>query len=90
MRQSSVLYSRNPRAPAVDDLDNIHLYTARIPRPLLDFLKRPKAVLPAYDPIVVSWSVMPLEPLRTLRRRILDAIPDDGPEHNTHKETVGE
>lgn len=33
---------------------------------------------------------MPLEPLRTLRRRILDAIPDDGPEHNTHKETVGE
>lgn len=58
----------------MDKLETIHIYTAKIPRELLEFLRRPKAVLPAYDFILVSWILMPLEPLETLRERVFLAI----------------
>lgn len=44
---------------------------------MLEFFHRPKAVLPKYDPIAVSCVSIPVEPVETLRERIVQAMPDN-------------
>lgn len=53
-----------------------HLYTAKIPVALLEFFHKPKHTLPTYKPIVVTGVSIPVEPVETLRDRIIQVIPD--------------
>lgn len=76
--KTSVLFSENrkPWADRAQPVRDFCLYTARIPVALLEFFHRPKAVLPEYDSIAVSCVSIPVEPVETLRERIVQAMPD--------------
>jgi hypothetical protein len=76
--ETSVLFTENrkPWADRDQPVREFHLYTAKIPVALLEFFHRPKAVLPAYDPISVSCVSIPVQPVETLRERIVQAMPD--------------
>lgn len=61
----------------------IYLYSARIPRILLDYFLKPKPIIPTYDPISVSCVAIPVEPVESLRERIFCAMPEDGRDGKT-------
>lgn len=76
--KASVLFTKNTihLTTQKDPVCEFLLYTAKIPVALLEFFRRPKAVLPAYDGISVICVSIPVEPVESLRERILMAIPD--------------
>ncbi|KAH6974756.1 hypothetical protein EDB80DRAFT_866000 [Ilyonectria destructans] len=79
---ASVLFTRNS---STKDVRDVYLYTAKIPLSLLNFLERPKSILPTYDPISVSCVSIPVEPLESLRERIVTAMSSEAPGHMEHQ-----
>ena len=86
LNNSSRLLFNSPETTPNTDTDPryAYLYTANIPPPLLNFLKRPTCTLPPYDPISVSSISTPLKPLRSLRERIIETMSSERAGKGSH------
>ena len=86
IQETSVLFSENPRGFSKEPVREFHLYSASIPLALLKFFQRPKAILPAYDTMSVTCVSIPVEPLASLRERIVIAMPDSALDQQSEEE----